>query len=94
MIHFLNVGEAIVHLDTFMRQNIAAAAQLLEMFGKGVELHKFGADESPEELEDQDPAYLQFVRAILVGPFRLEPILVCGFAQFGTSVIFPFVTAE
>lgn len=69
-------GDGVVMLDTFMRQNVAAVAQLVEMYDTGRQLFKFEGTEFPEELEEQDPGYLASIRSILVGPYRLEPILV------------------
>eukprot|EP00884_Botryococcus_braunii_P018805 jgi/Botrbrau1/5608/Bobra.97_2s0031.1 len=63
-------------LDAFLRQNVAAAAQLVELFDTGRQLHKFEDTEFPEELEDQDPDYLSSIRAMIVGPFSLDPLLV------------------
>lgn len=63
-------------LDTFMRRNIAAVAQVVEMCDTGQQLPRFEPGEFPDELEEQDPDYLSSVRALIVGRSRSEPLLV------------------
>jgi hypothetical protein len=69
-------GEDLVHLDTFIRRNVAAAAQLAETCDTGHTFQILPADSFPDELDLQDPIYVTCLRHILLGSVSLEPILV------------------
>jgi hypothetical protein len=81
----VRAGDGLIHLDTFIRRNVAAAAQLAETCDMGHTFSILAGDGFPDELDVQDPIYVTCLRHIVLGSVSLEPILVspCSCTRVG-----------
>ncbi|KAK9808768.1 hypothetical protein WJX72_003237 [[Myrmecia] bisecta] len=71
-----SLGADLVAMDEFVRRNVAAAAELVELRDRGELDTGRQAGEFPEHSAAQHPVYLACMKECLLGEISLDPILV------------------